>query len=114
VLFRSLVEVPREEYVMADQRELAYADVTLPLAHGEVITKPVVQARALEALLVGPEEDVLEIGTGSGYLTDCLSRLAREVVSIERHADLADAARSEEHTSELQSRENLVCRLLLE
>jgi len=88
-----LVEVPREEYVMADQRELAYADVTLPLAHGEVITKPVVQARALEALLVGPEEDVLEIGTGSGYLTDCLSRLAREVVSIERHADLADAAR---------------------
>lgn len=88
-----LVEVPREEYVMAEQRELAYADVTLPLPHGEVITKPVVQGRALEALLVGLEEDVLEVGTGSGYMTDCLSRMAREVVSIERHADLADAAR---------------------
>ncbi|MCE7033400.1 protein-L-isoaspartate O-methyltransferase [Lysobacter sp. GX 14042] len=89
-----LGSVPREDYVPQAQRELAYADVTLPLAHGEVIMKPVVQGRALEALQVGPEEDVLEIGTGSGYLTDCLSRMAREVLSIERHADLAEAAQA--------------------
>ncbi|WP_027070090.1 protein-L-isoaspartate O-methyltransferase family protein [Novilysobacter defluvii] len=88
-----LNEVPREEYVPAERRELAYADLVLPLAHGEVVMKPVVQARALQSMLVGPEEDVLEIGTGSGYMTDCLSRLGREVVSIERHADLAEAAR---------------------
>lgn len=92
-VLEALSSVPREAYVPQDRRELAYADVTLPLAHGEVIMKPVVQARALEALLVGPEEDVLEIGTGTGYLTDCLSRMGREVLSIERHADLADAAR---------------------
>lgn len=92
-VLEALSSVPREAYVPHDQHELAYADVTLPLAHGEVIMKPVVQARALEALLVGPEEDVLEIGTGSGYLTDCLSRMGREVLSIERHADLADSAR---------------------
>lgn len=89
-----LGSVPREDYVPQAQRELAYADVTLPLPHGEVIMKPVVQARALEALQPGPEEDVLEIGTGSGYLTDCLSRMAREVLSIERHADLAEAAQA--------------------
>ncbi|KGO97581.1 protein-L-isoaspartate O-methyltransferase family protein, partial [Novilysobacter defluvii] len=74
-----LNEVPREEYVPAERRELAYADLVLPLAHGEVVMKPVVQARALQSMLVGPEEDVLEIGTGSGYMTDCLSRLGREV-----------------------------------
>ena len=88
-----LSTVPREEYVPADRRELAYADLVLPLAHGEVVMKPVVQARALQALLVQPDEDVLEIGTGTGYLTECLSRLGREVYSIERHADLAEAAR---------------------
>jgi len=93
-VLEALNEVPREEYVPAAQRELAYADLVLPLAHGEVIMKPVVQARALQALLVGPEEDVLEIGTGSGYVTDCLSRMGREVMSIERHADLAEAARA--------------------
>ena len=73
---------------------MAYADTALPLGDGETMMKPVLEGRALQALLPQAEESVLEIGTGSGYLTACLAHLAREVVSIERHADVAEAARA--------------------
>jgi protein-L-isoaspartate(D-aspartate) O-methyltransferase len=89
-----LAELPREDFVPAAYRNLAYADLPLPLGHDEEMMKPVVEGRALQALALAPGDDVLEIGTGSGFLTACLSRLAREVISIERHADLADAARA--------------------
>jgi len=89
-----LARMPRETFVPAAHRDLAYADLELPLAHGERTHKPVLEGRALQALGLDPGEDVLEIGTGCGYLTACLGRLAREVVSLERHADLADAARA--------------------
>lgn len=88
-----LARMPREHFVPAPRRALAYADIALPLAHGEFMFKPVIEGRALQALDPAEHEDVLEIGTGSGYLTACFARLAREVVSLERHADLADAAR---------------------
>lgn len=88
-----LSELPREEFVLAAHRNLAYADLPLPIGHGEFMMKPVVEGRALQALQVSPGEDVLEIGTGSGFLTACLAMLAREVVSLEIHADLAEAAR---------------------
>lgn len=87
-----LAEVPREDFVPEAHRTLAYADIALPLGHGESMMKPVVEGRALQALELAPGDDVLEIGTGSGFLAACLARLAREVVSLERHADLADAA----------------------
>jgi len=86
--------VPREAFVPEALRALAYADTALPLGDSETMMKPVLEGRALQALLPQAEESVLEIGTGSGYLTACLARLAREVVSIERHADLAEAARA--------------------
>jgi len=89
-----LSTLPREEFVPAAHRTLAYADLPLPLAHGEFMMKPVIEGRALQALRPGPDEDVLEIGTGSGFLTACLARLARDVVSLELHADLADTARA--------------------
>src|SRR5688572_26374971 len=89
-----LAAVPREAFVPAQHRNLAYSDLPLPLAHGEQMMKPVVEGRALQALALAPGDDVLEIGTGSGFLTACLAGLAREVVSLERHADLADAARA--------------------
>jgi len=88
-----LATLPREDFVPPAHRRLAYADLVLPLAHGEVMMKPVLEGRALQALDLAPGDDVLEIGTGSGFLSACLGRLAREVVSLERHADLADAAR---------------------
>lgn len=89
-----LAALPREEFVAPAHRNLAYADIALPLAHGEYMMKPVMEGRTLQSLAVEPTDDVLEIGTGSGFLTACLGRLAREVVSLELHADLADAARA--------------------
>jgi protein-L-isoaspartate(D-aspartate) O-methyltransferase len=89
----ALSAIPRDAFVPA-HRTLAYADVGLPLGHGEAMMKPVVEGRMLQALALHAGDEVLEIGTGSGFITACLGRLAREVVSIERHADLADGARA--------------------
>lgn len=89
-----LATMPREPFVPPAHRTLAYTDTNLPLPQGEVMLKPVIQGRILQALLLQPDEDVLEVGTGSGYLTACLSRMARDVVSIERHSELADMGRA--------------------
>ncbi len=89
----TLTRLPREVYVAEALRGLAYADTALPIGHGETMMKPVLEGRSLQALLPQIEESVLEIGTGSGYLTACLAQLAHEVVSIEQHQDLADAAK---------------------
>ena len=93
-VLETLATIPREAFVPDAVRALAYADTALPLAHGERMMKPVLEGRMLQALLPADGESVLEIGTGSGYVTACLARLAREVVSLERHHDLADAARA--------------------
>ncbi len=88
-----LGQVQREHYVSDEHRQLAFADLELPLAHGEFMMKPVVEGRVLQALEVQPGDSVLEIGTGSGFLTACLARLGSDVVSVEQHADLAATAR---------------------
>lgn len=93
-ILETIGSLPREAFVAPALRGLAYADTELPIGHGETMMKPVTEGRLLQALQPGAEESVLEIGTGSGYLTACLARLTREVVSLERHADLADAARA--------------------
>lgn len=90
-----LSTLPRDAFVPAPHRALAYTDIPLPLPHGEFMMKPVVEGRTLQALALGAQDTVLEIGTGSGFLAACMGRLAREVVSIERHADLADGARAQ-------------------
>lgn len=87
-----LVRLPREAFVPETHRALAYADIELPLGHGERMMKPVVEGRALQALDLQPGDEVLEIGTGSGFLAACLGMLARDVVSIDRHADFVDLA----------------------
>lgn len=92
-VLEALSTVPRDAFVPAAHRALAYVDLPIPLGHGEFMWKPVVEGRALQALAVQPDEEVLEIGTGSGFLAACLGRLARDVVTVEHHADLADAAR---------------------
>lgn len=88
-----LGSVRREDFVPQAYGSLAFADLELPLGHGEVMMKPVVEGRVLQALALRPTDRVLEIGTGSGFLTACLARLARDVRSVEQHADLAEAAR---------------------
>jgi protein-L-isoaspartate(D-aspartate) O-methyltransferase len=89
-----LSQVRREEFVDVAHRDIAFADLELPLGHGEVMMKPVIEGRVLQTLLPAAHESVLEIGTGSGFLTACLARLSQEVVSVEQHADLADTARA--------------------
>jgi protein-L-isoaspartate(D-aspartate) O-methyltransferase len=85
-------EVPREEFVPERRRELAYSDAALPIGSEQTISQPWIVAAILQALALTGEERVLEIGTGSGYSTCLLGRLATHVVSVERHADLARAA----------------------
>ena len=89
-----LAAVHREDFVPARSRALAFADMALPIGHGETMMKPTVEGRMLQALDLGAEDRVLEIGTGSGFVTACVARLAGSVTSIEIHADLADAART--------------------
>lgn len=88
-----LGEVQRERYVRDEHVQLAFADLELPLAHGEFMMKPVIEGRVLQAVEVQPGDRVLEIGTGSGFLTACLARLGQAVTSVEQHADLAATAR---------------------
>lgn len=82
----------RDQFVAPAHRALAYADVGLPIGHGEVMMKPVLEGRVLQALELQSEEQVLEIGTGSGYLTACLASLAGHVTSVDIHADFAATA----------------------
>lgn len=89
----TLARLPRECFVAEAHRALAYSDLPLPLGHGESMMKPVLEGRVLQALSLAAGEDVVEIGTGSGYLSACLGSLARDVVSLEFHPDLAQTAR---------------------
>lgn len=92
-VLRAMDEVPREHFVAAADFESAYADQALPIACGQTISQPYVVAYMTEQLELAAPDRVLEIGTGSGYQAAVLSRIAREVVSIERYRTLADAAR---------------------
>ena len=84
--------VPRHEFVPEDVRRQAYADRPLPIGYGQTISQPFIVALMTDLLQVGPNDVVLEIGTGSGYQAAVLARLAREVHTIEIVPGLADAA----------------------
>src|ERR671917_1330887 len=86
-------EVPRERFVPEDLRRRAYRDGALRIGEGQTISQPWIVARMASLLELEGDETVLEVGTGSGYAAAVLSRLCREVVTIERHEPLADAAR---------------------
>ena len=87
-----LFQVKREDFVPPAHRDLAFADLEVPLGHGEAMMQPKVEARILQELGVAPHETVYEVGTGSGYLTALLARRGRHVTSAEIHADLSAAA----------------------
>ena len=84
--------VPREAFLPPELAEFAYEDAPLPIASGQTISQPYIVALMATALELEPEDRVLEVGAGSGYAAAVLGRIAREVHTIERHADLADAA----------------------
>src|SRR5262245_24680448 len=78
--------IPREQFVPARYRDVAFADAPIPLAHGQSMLPAKVHGRILQALNVAPEEVALEVGGGSGYLSACLGKLALRVRSIEINA----------------------------
>jgi protein-L-isoaspartate(D-aspartate) O-methyltransferase len=85
--------VPRELFVPEGRRGQAYSDAALPIAEGQTISQPWIVAAICQALRLRGDERVLEVGVGSGYSTAVLSRLAAEVLGIERHRTLAEEAR---------------------
>jgi protein-L-isoaspartate(D-aspartate) O-methyltransferase len=85
--------VPRHEFASEPYRDQAYADYPLPIGERQTISQPYIVALMLEALALLPSDRVLEVGTGSGYVTALLAELAAQVFSVERHAVLADSAR---------------------
>jgi protein-L-isoaspartate(D-aspartate) O-methyltransferase len=88
----TLFEVKREEFVPEKYRALAFVDMEIPLGHGEVMLAPKLEARMLQELTLKKTHRVLEVGTGSGYMTALLARLAGHVYSVELHQDLSAAA----------------------
>lgn len=100
-VLRVLGEAEREFFVPDEYRELAFADTEIPLAHGQCMLAPKIEGRLLQALQVEPVDEVLEIGTGTGYFTACLARLARRVTSVDIFPDFVEAAR--ERLSERQA-----------
>src|SRR3954469_24796428 len=91
-VLEALREVPRHLFVPEDQKGHAYEDRALPIASGQTISQPYIVAIMTELLAPEPHHRVLEIGTGSGYQTAILAQLSTNVVSIERHRELATAA----------------------
>jgi protein-L-isoaspartate(D-aspartate) O-methyltransferase len=89
----AMAEVPRELFVPEERRRQAYRDGALRIGEGQTISQPWIVASMAALLELEGDERVLEVGTGSGYAAAVLSRLCREVVTIERHRSLADAAR---------------------
>jgi protein-L-isoaspartate(D-aspartate) O-methyltransferase len=85
--------VRREEFVLPPHRLLAFADLELPLADGETMWTPKMEARVVQDLLLEPGDEVLEIGTGSGYLAALMATLGAKVTSVEIHPGLAAMAR---------------------
>jgi protein-L-isoaspartate(D-aspartate) O-methyltransferase len=85
---------PRERFVPDGYRDLAFADTEIPLAHGQAMLAPKIEGRLLQALQVEPSDEVLEIGTGTGFLTACLARLAQRVCSVDIFPELVDSART--------------------
>lgn len=88
----TLRDTPREAFVPEAERDLAFADIEVPLPHGQSMMSPKVEARLLQALAIEPTDSALEIGTGSGYVAACLGRLAETVLTLEIFADLGEAA----------------------
>ncbi len=92
VVLHAMRTVPREAFVSEELREFAYRNAPLPIGQGQTISQPLIVAQMAEALELSPQDRVLEIGAGSGYAAAVLSRIAQQVVTIERHRELAEMA----------------------
>jgi protein-L-isoaspartate(D-aspartate) O-methyltransferase len=87
-----LAAVPREHFVPDAYRDVAFADTAIPIGHGQSMLSPQVEGRCLQTLAIQREDDILEIGTGSGFFAACLARMGRQVRTLEIFAGLAQVA----------------------
>ncbi len=90
----TFANVPRENFVSPEYKNLAFADTRLPIGNGQKMLNPNLEGRILQNLMINKEDRVLEIGTGSGYLTACLASMARHVDSLEKYLELTVTAQS--------------------
>jgi protein-L-isoaspartate(D-aspartate) O-methyltransferase len=98
----------REDFVPLRYRKMAFTDMAIPLDHGQTMMKPVVEGRLLQSLELKPDETVLEIGTGSGFITACLAQMAKQVISVDLYEQFTNevAAKLKEkgiHNVELET-----------
>ncbi len=89
-----LQQIPRDQFVPTEYRNLAYADIETPIGNGQRMMFPRIEGRMLQALDIRPDDRILEIGTGSGYVTACLAKLGGEVISLDIRPEFTEQARS--------------------
>ena len=92
IILDVLRQLNRDKFVPAAFVDLAFADSEIPLSHGQCMLRPAIEGKILQALALQAEDSVLEIGTGTGYFTACLARLAATVTSIDIHSEFIDTA----------------------
>jgi protein-L-isoaspartate(D-aspartate) O-methyltransferase len=93
MILDAFLEVPREEFVSPEYAHLAYGDHPLPIEAGQTISQPYIVALMIQAAGIGLRDKVLEVGAGSGYAAAIISRIAGQVIAIERQHDLVEVAR---------------------
>ena len=92
LILAALERLARDEFVPAAYVDLAFADCEIPLPHGQCMLRPMIEGKILQALALQPDDSVLEVGTGTGYFTACLARLARQVISIDIYSEFIATA----------------------
>jgi protein-L-isoaspartate(D-aspartate) O-methyltransferase len=93
-VLETMERVPREEFAPPAYRELAFADLSVPLGHGQSMLAPKLEGRILQSLEIQADDRALDVGTGSGFFAACLGGLARSVRSIDIFPDFVDTARA--------------------
>jgi len=96
-------DVPRDQFVPTEFRNAAYADDEIPLLHGQCMLRPSIVGRILQALRIQPDDDVLDVGTGTGYLAACLAQVAHKVTSIDLFEDFIVQAEKNLDEAEIEN-----------
>ncbi|MGK0269635.1 MAG: protein-L-isoaspartate(D-aspartate) O-methyltransferase [Cocleimonas sp.] len=91
-VLQTMASIPRDLFAPEGMASLAYADIEVPLAHGEAMMFPRIEGRMLQELEIGIDDECLEVGTGSGYVTACMANMSHHVDSIDIHPDFIEAA----------------------